>query len=405
VAQRVLLHVGLPKSGTTFLQSVLAANKDRLAAEHGLLFPGRDWKDQVRAARDVREMRGHNARTRAMSRGAWKRLAREINAWPTDAVISMEWLCQAKPHQIQRIVDDVAPARVEVVLTVRDLGRRIPASWQESVLNENMWSWREFLDEITAEDPPGVAPEDAPPRRFWKMHDTAAHLRRWTTVLPTDHAHVVTVPPGDAPRSALWDRFCEVLGVEADGLSTAVERSNESLDLAATEMVRRLNLRFREAGVSRKGIVAQQLAKAGLSRRESLQPRATLPAELHGWLQHRADAEIAGIRAAGAHVVGDLDDLVPDLSRHVGGRQPEELADADLLDAALDALVISVQGHADSMRDHARALERTEKKLDRLVEREERLRSQLEQWRAHPLRSAARSRWRRATQDPSRTPS
>jgi hypothetical protein len=290
VAQRVFLHVGLPKSGTTFLQSVLATNKDRLAGEHGVLFPGRDWKDQVRAVRDVREMRGHNARTRAMSRGAWKRLAREINAWPTHAVISMEWLCQAKVDQIQRIVDDLAPARVEVVLTVRDLGRRIPASWQESVLNENMWSWREFLDEISADDPPGVPSEDAPPRRFWKMHDTAAHLRRWTTVLPADQAHVVVVPAPDAPRSELWHRFCEVLGIEADGLSSTAERSNESLDLAATEMVRRLNLRLQEAGVSRKGIVAQQLAKAGLSRRASLQPRATLPAELHGWLTQRADA-------------------------------------------------------------------------------------------------------------------
>jgi hypothetical protein len=396
VAQRVFLHVGLPKSGTTFLQSVLLANKERLADEHGLLFPGRDWKDQVRAVRDLREMRGPNARTRAMSKGAWRRLADEINDWPTDAVISMEWLCRARPHQIERIVADVAPAAVEVVLTVRDLGRRMPASWQESVLNENTWSWREFLDEVSVDDPPGP-PEQAPPRRFWKMHDTVAHLRRWTSVLPADRAHVVTVPAADAPPSTLWDRFCRALDVDATGISVDVERRNESLDLASTEMVRRLNVRFREAGFSHKQIVVQQLAKAGLSRRASRQGRATVPPELHGWLRDRAEAEIAGIRACGVHVVGDLAELVPDLSRHGEGQQPHELADAVLLDAALDALVVAVQDHARTVRAYTEELERKAEEHARLADRAAQLQDRLEEFRARPVRSAVRSRVRRRT--------
>jgi len=39
VAERVFLHVGAPKSGTTFLQTVMWENREGLA-ERGVLIPG-----------------------------------------------------------------------------------------------------------------------------------------------------------------------------------------------------------------------------------------------------------------------------------------------------------------------------------------------------------------------------
>jgi hypothetical protein len=38
MAQRVIVHIGLMKSGTTFIQGRLGANRARLAAQ-GVLFP------------------------------------------------------------------------------------------------------------------------------------------------------------------------------------------------------------------------------------------------------------------------------------------------------------------------------------------------------------------------------
>ena len=52
MATRLVLHVGVMKSGTTFVQRVLLANRDRLA-EHGVLFPGKQWRRQVVAVRDL----------------------------------------------------------------------------------------------------------------------------------------------------------------------------------------------------------------------------------------------------------------------------------------------------------------------------------------------------------------
>ena len=53
MAERVVLHVGCMKSGTSFLQRTLAENRGVLAA-HGFTFPGEGWQQQVLAVIDVR---------------------------------------------------------------------------------------------------------------------------------------------------------------------------------------------------------------------------------------------------------------------------------------------------------------------------------------------------------------
>ena len=52
MAQRVVFHIGLMKSGTTFIQGRLNANRQRLA-EQQVLFPGPAWSRHVRAVSDL----------------------------------------------------------------------------------------------------------------------------------------------------------------------------------------------------------------------------------------------------------------------------------------------------------------------------------------------------------------
>ena len=56
MAERVFVHVGTPKSGTTYLQAGLWAQREALGS-HGLLFPGRTPFDQNRASLLVRKNR------------------------------------------------------------------------------------------------------------------------------------------------------------------------------------------------------------------------------------------------------------------------------------------------------------------------------------------------------------
>src|SRR5688500_5412963 len=74
-SRTVYLHIGLFKSGTSFIQSVLLRNRAQLERD-GFLFPTDDgrWSLQVRAARDVLEIKHHIS-----SDGAWDELVEMIH--------------------------------------------------------------------------------------------------------------------------------------------------------------------------------------------------------------------------------------------------------------------------------------------------------------------------------------
>jgi superfamily II DNA helicase RecQ len=54
MASKVFLHIGLPKTGTTYLQTVMWADRDRMRAQ-GVLLPGRERRDHLWTTRIVRE--------------------------------------------------------------------------------------------------------------------------------------------------------------------------------------------------------------------------------------------------------------------------------------------------------------------------------------------------------------
>lgn len=80
MATRVVLHVGLMKSGTTFIQRTLLANQAALA-DAGILFPGRRWRVQVAAVRDLIDHVSDEGNTLAPD-GPWHRLVEQVRAWP-----------------------------------------------------------------------------------------------------------------------------------------------------------------------------------------------------------------------------------------------------------------------------------------------------------------------------------
>ena len=53
MAERVYLHIGLPKTATTYLQRILWAHEDQMRGE-GLLLPGSTRREHLWASRTVR---------------------------------------------------------------------------------------------------------------------------------------------------------------------------------------------------------------------------------------------------------------------------------------------------------------------------------------------------------------
>lgn len=327
MTERVFLHVGAPKSGTTYLQRVLEANRAALA-ERGVLVVGERHLDRVHAAMAVREDPRLDSLPPEASE-AWQRLVAEVRAWAgPDAVLSYELFAGASAEQAERALADLAGLEVHVVITARDLAAAVPSAWQERLkfaLTTPLESWR-------------PRPESAGARAEWgwRTMDPAGVATRWGASLPPERVHVVTVPRSTADRTELWRRFAEACGLPVEGLALAPEAANESLGVVASELLRRVNVQLgdRISGNRQQALwLRDTLAHgvlAGLGRE-----RIGLTDAQHAEAAERASAATEAVRAAGYAVHGDLDDV---LAERVEGRTPGQATEAELLEAATETI-------------------------------------------------------------------
>ena len=310
-AKRVYLHIGAPKTGTTYLQDVLFRNRAALAGQ-GLLVPGGRASAHYEAALDLRALAFGGYRD-PRADGAWAELVEQVMEWDgRAAVISHELLSGADEDAMARAVSSFAgssggDAEVHVIYTARDLGRQVPAMWQESVKNGQELPFGTYLRRLSSRKRRGRAA-----RIFWRQQHVVEVLQRWSAHVPPDRVHVVLVPPPGRPTDLLWRRFASVIGVDTDGLDLEVERTNVSLGLAEAELLRRVNvtldddLAWPDYGPTVKFWFAEQVL-ADLTRG----PRAAVPPAMHGWIQRQAAQITSELAASGWDVVGDLTDLDP----------------------------------------------------------------------------------------------
>ncbi|MDF1603661.1 hypothetical protein [Nocardioides sp. YIM 152315] len=322
MVDRLVLHVGLLKSGTTFVQARLGANLDELDRQ-GVLFPT-PWSRQVRAVTDL-------ASSSAGAK-AWARLVDDVRDHPGTVLVSMEFMAPIAEDRIRRVLADFPDARVEAVITVRDLGRVVPAMWQETLQNRRSWGWGEFQRAVRSES--GTVG-----KRFWRQQDLGKIARRWAKVLGPDRVTVITVPPAGAPSEQLWDRFCAVVGL-APATWAAAPRANESLGAASALLLGRLNAALGDVDKAvYNRAVKKRLAKQVLAARKGAEE--PIGFVVPGWLRKRSDARSADLAATGVRIVGDLAELVP---LDVPGVDPDAVDADQQLDAAVDALARIVRG-------------------------------------------------------------
>jgi hypothetical protein len=302
----VYVHVGAPKSGTTFIQDTLWTHRDGLAAD-GVLYPYTTPTEHFAAMLDLRERGWGGIRRRAVA-GAWDRVAARVRAWEgSRAVLTNELLGGASQQQIGRLVDSLAPARVHVVLTARDLARQLVSSWQEQIKHNLSVPLDEFLAEMLEH-----GPDTKPPyaRQFWPLQDPAHVLCRWSRIVGREHVLLVTVPPLGARGATLWHRFCEATGLDARTYRPAADSSNVSLSAVEAEFYRRVNAGIADLSARDYTVlVRQNLMRQIVPTRGE---RPTLPAAYFDAVRQRSLAQVEALEQYGFPVSGDLRDLLPD---------------------------------------------------------------------------------------------
>jgi len=310
--QALFLHVGLPKSGTTYLQGLLAEHRDRLRAA-GFVYPFVRPEAMFHAAVELREQPEQWGLTAHAVAGSWDALLARVRDSGADGVttgiISHEILAGALPKVVERVARDTADLDLHVVVTARDLPRQAAAHWQEQVKNGRDWTFATFERELF-EESESVASEDG----FWRMQDLEGVLGRWAAVVPADHLHVVTVPSSGAAPDELWRRFCDAVGLEPSTVDVRTAATgNESLGAAQVQLLRQVvvALAGRLEQPHYAHVVKRWFAQRLLSGIDG--PRAVSPRDLCERLAPASAAAVEHVRGAGYAVHGDLDDLLPSL--------------------------------------------------------------------------------------------
>jgi hypothetical protein len=327
-APRVCLHIGEPKTGTSYLQASLWNNRAPLTAQ-GVVLPGYNRQDHNRASRDVREARRAPSDPADPWVGEWDVLIGEALQARGTAVISDEILAACNPPQADRALRSLASAEVHIILTVRDFASLLPAEWQESVKCRGTVPWEAWLDAVIDAGP-------AADRRrrswFWTVHDTLATLNMWSRNIPPDHVHVITVPP-HGPPDLLWARFASVLGIDPACIDLTEAHVNPSLGLPEAEFLRRFNEALPEDvpyWFYTRDI--KRILALDLLRSRPRQIHLALPPDREAWATEQSKILVAGLREAKYDIVGDLDELVPEpaTGRYAGpaDQSPEQLAEA-----------------------------------------------------------------------------
>jgi hypothetical protein len=335
---RVYVHIGEPKTGTSFLQRMLWSNRARLAAQ-GVTLPGFSHRDHNRASRDLREAPREASDPTDPWTGDWAVLTGQALRAPTAAVISDEILAACNPRQADRAVRSLLAADPHVILTVRDFGSVLPAEWQERIKCRESVPWEEWLDSVADTTP---AADRRARSWFWAVHDTLAILDMWSQHIPPDHVHVITVPSQGA-TDLLWIRFASVLGVDPARFDLTGTRANPSLGPAEAEFLRQVNQAL-PAEVPNWFYTQdiKRILALDLLRSRPRQALLTLPPSRAAWAQEQSEILIAGLRDAKYHIVGDLDELVPRPASRAYTRPADQPAE-QLLDAAVHATAALLQ--------------------------------------------------------------
>lgn len=346
--QVVYLHLGTPKSGTTYLQNVMWHNRARLR-EQGVLYPGDAYPAHYWATLDLQDAAylGHNY---PEVPGAWERLVNEARQWRGTTVISHELLTRSTPEQVKQALAALDFAEVHLVLTVRDLVRQIPAAWQETVKNRFGVSFTAFVEQLQN-------PEESKGnhgRAFWLMQDLVGILDRWAADLPADRVHIVTVPAGGGPQDLLWRRFAEVIGADPDQAPPPPVEANTSLGASETAFLRRLNRLVKEQldWPVYERLVKHDMVPKLLGGREGARRIALSGRELE-WAVERSASMLAEVAGRGHRIVGDLDEVTPGPPEGDQDRHPDDVTTDELLDVALDAtrgLLVTAAERAERIR-------------------------------------------------------
>lgn len=235
-----LLHIGLPKAGSTALQGALHAARPQLA-EHDVLLAGRTQHPYAAAAIATGHSRPWYTRRQTRS---WQRLSTQLRtSTHRVSVLSSETFSRADRQHAQQICAAISDSadHVHIAIVARPLALVLPSTWQQALRNVGVPPFEEWLKQVIADPAEGQIAG-----RFIRRFDIPRTIRVWSRAVEPDRITLIVLDP--AQRAHLLDTFDRLLDLPRGTLRPQPKLVNESLPYPEAEMLRMVQQRFYDEG-------------------------------------------------------------------------------------------------------------------------------------------------------------
>jgi hypothetical protein len=346
-----LLHIGLPKTGTTTLQRGAAVNRAQLLGQ-GVCYPGTAFNHRDPVAALMRRPLGWRDRGAVVHhRSLWDGLLAELLESRADrAFISHEFICESDDQQAERFRGELGE-RLHVAVTLRGFADLLASNWQQAVKAGHTVGFEQWLQSVLKRRKgPTVG-------TFYRRNDQAAIIKRWTELVGPENVTVVIVDKTNP--DLLTESFEDLLGLRRGTMATRPVggyAANRGLSAPEVELVRQVNMimhtqRYdwhRYTSLVRHGLIARiQENRRPLPG----EPSPQLPAWAARVALRRAREYAEQLQAFGCRVIGDPAALTAPVRTVDAVVQPTELP----LDAVVEGIagVLSAADGLGPFFDHA----------------------------------------------------
>lgn len=346
VADRLILHIGTQKSGTTYLQRILQNLSPRLR-KSGVLYP-------IRLV-GKRQVLNHEAaaygllgtaafpwvpphRAQAQTE-AWTALVDKVRRWDGTAIVSGEALSVIDADAAARLVESLGVPKTQIVITARDLGRVLPSSWQQHIRNGRSTAFTTYLRQLERlRGDGGVSERRAewerdPEQTFWRAYAIGSLADRWSRL--AESVHVVGVPRRGGDPDELWHRFIRGIGIDDVAPQSPPMVDSVSANIGITEpetlVLASLNraLDTTDLVESRRRAIRGRIVREAFVPRPDRGRRVVLPEEWGPRVSAWAEEDLEELQATGAYLHTDPTDLLVDPEAvSTGAPSPDQIADA-----------------------------------------------------------------------------
>lgn len=333
----VVLHIGVHKTGSTALQSTLAAARPQLRAL-GILYPGRDEAHHAAAWAVTGFSMGFGDEATTVKARNWPNLVRQAQAHQGPVMISSEFFGRMRAGAVAKVVAELGAQRLQVMFGVRRLADLLPSSWQQYLKSGLTVSYKDWLRDVLTNNPPTTT------KGFWHRADFAALVRRWSAVLPPGQMTAVVLSPEH--RGLLYRTTEQMLELPPDFLEPyrTSSRENRSMTAPEAEAVRRINVAVRDtmgwqeyATKVRHGLIRDIVATRVPPPDE---PRLTTPKWALEKALRRQTRDHRALTTSGIVVRGDTEYL---LTRpRAAGIVPVTEIPADIVELVADRIAVDV---------------------------------------------------------------